>query len=137
MDASSAYIAACKGEAEERGYVSRATYHHGNFVDLADGLEEADFVTLDRVLCCFDDVAALVTTSTAKAKQVYAIIYPRVNLLTKMLEPVANLFARIMGTGFRFYLHPTEHVDDLIKAAGFQPLFEENRKLWQLALYTR
>jgi len=137
VDASSAYIAACKEEAEQRGYVGQAAYHHGDFVDLADGLEEADFVTLDRVLCCYDDVDALVQKSASKARQAYAVIYPRVNLLMKIFQPFVNLFARIMGTGFRFYLHPTEHVDGLIRAAGFHPVFEEKRNVWQLALYTR
>ena len=60
IDASRAYLAAAQEEAARRGFKARVTYRHGNFVDLADSLEDADIVTLDRVVCCYTDARSLV-----------------------------------------------------------------------------
>jgi len=40
VDGSSGYLAACKEEAGLRGYGDRATYHHGDFVELAPNVEQ-------------------------------------------------------------------------------------------------
>ena len=60
VDASRAYAAVARREAARRGLDDRATYRHGDFVALADEIEPADVVTLDRVVCCYGDWAALV-----------------------------------------------------------------------------
>ncbi len=50
VDAASAYLEVAKHESERRGLAERVTYHHGDFVALAESLEPADVVTLDRVI---------------------------------------------------------------------------------------
>src|SRR6266508_5102310 len=52
VDASSAYLATARAEAERRGVGERVAYRRGNAVDLAPELPSADVVTLDRVICC-------------------------------------------------------------------------------------
>ena len=85
VDASSAYLAVAKEEAERRGHADRLEQHHGNFVDVAPQIGQADIVTLDKVICCYHDVEQLVRLSSAKAKRVYAVVYPRYNLLSLSL----------------------------------------------------
>jgi Methyltransferase domain len=46
VEASSAYLAEARRETDQRGLVDRVTYHHGDFVDLADSIQPADVVTL-------------------------------------------------------------------------------------------
>ena len=50
VDASAAYLDAAKQEAERLGLAPQVTYHHGDFVALAESQEPADVVTLDRVI---------------------------------------------------------------------------------------
>ena len=64
IDASSAYLSAAKSEAARQGYADRISYQHGNFVDLADSISPADIVTLDRAICCYHDMPALVGRSS-------------------------------------------------------------------------
>ena len=137
VDASSSYLAACRDEAAQRGYAERASYRHGDFTVLADDVEAADIVTLDRVLCCYDDVDALVSKSAAKARIWYAVIYPRTDWWMQRFKPIPNLVAWIMRSSFRLFLHPTEDVDGLIRAAGFHIIHQEKRNIWQLAIYGR
>lgn len=74
VEASASYLKAAEQEAERRGWRDRLTHHHGDFVDLASTLPDADVVTLDRVICCYPDMARLVELSAAKAKRVYGLV---------------------------------------------------------------
>src|SRR5512143_2410198 len=51
VDASQAYIAAARQEAQRRGLDRQVEYIHADFVEIADRIPEADIVTLDRVIC--------------------------------------------------------------------------------------
>src|SRR5689334_19226111 len=63
VEASSAYLRAAREEAERRGHAGRISYQAGDFVAIADRVELADVVTLDRVICCYPDMEALVSRS--------------------------------------------------------------------------
>jgi hypothetical protein len=53
------------------------SFQYGDFVALAPALSAADVVTLDRVICCYDDMPALVGRSAALAERLYGVVYPR------------------------------------------------------------
>src|SRR5208337_2176499 len=106
VDASRAYLAAAEEEAARRGFKARVTYRHGNFVDLADSLEDADIVTLDRVVCCYTDARALVELSARRTRKLLALIYPRDSWLTRFLNRCLNLSQRLRGLEFRTFVHP-------------------------------
>ncbi len=137
VDGSSAYIAAATEEAERQGTRDKVTYHQGNFIDIAPTLEQADIVTLDRVLCCFPDVDDMVVASTAKARKYYGVVYPRNWLLSRVVVKVGNLALKVRGNPFRIFVHKPRHIDDLIRNAGFQPRYEGKTLVWHVALYER
>ena len=58
-DAAPAFLRAARSEAEARGYADRMRYVDGDFVERARQLPAADLVTLDRVVCCYPDMPAL------------------------------------------------------------------------------
>src|SRR5262245_31553857 len=68
VDASPAYIAAAREEASLRGHGDQVHFVEGDFVELAPTLDAADVVTLDRVICCYPDMPALVARSAALAR---------------------------------------------------------------------
>ena len=77
VDVSSAFVAAARDEAARRGRSDAVTYEIGDFVALAPSVEPADIVALDRVVCCYADMAALVSLSAARARRRYGLVYPR------------------------------------------------------------
>ncbi len=70
IDASTAYLAAARDEAARRGLVDRMSFQHGDFVALAPTLPATDIVTLDRVICCYDNMPELVSLSAARPEAV-------------------------------------------------------------------
>jgi 2-polyprenyl-3-methyl-5-hydroxy-6-metoxy-1,4-benzoquinol methylase len=137
VDASSAYLAVSEREAVRRGNRDRITYHHGDFVDMATTFDDADVVTLDRVLCCYPDVERLVTTSAAKAQHLYGVVFPRERLITRVGTILANVWFRLRGSAFRTYLHPTEQVESTLHRCGFHRTSFAQSFLWQVATYAR
>ncbi|MFQ5611743.1 MAG: methyltransferase domain-containing protein [Anaerolineae bacterium] len=137
VDASSAYLAAARAEAERQGYVEQASYHHGDFVDLAERLEPVDIVTLDKVICCYHDMEALVRLSSAQAGALYALIFPRDTWWMKVFQPIFNAFFRVRRHPFRVFLHPTEAVDALIRSNGFEQRYHRRAGIWQVMVYAR
>ncbi|MSQ40798.1 MAG: class I SAM-dependent methyltransferase [Dehalococcoidia bacterium] len=141
VDASSAYLGTARQEAERLGLASRVAYHHGDFVALASSLPQADVVTLDRVVCCYHDMASLVSLSSALARRWYGLVYPRddwwLKAMWRLATPLLGLGMRLRHNPFRAYLHPTREVDAIMQANGFQPAFYRTSGIWQVAVYQR
>ncbi|GIV58263.1 MAG: hypothetical protein KatS3mg042_1176 [Rhodothermaceae bacterium] len=137
VDASPAYLEAARREAEARGYAHRMTYHLGDFTTLAPTLPACDVVTLDRVICCFDDMEALVTGSAKKARLAYGLVFPRVHLFTRIGFHLLNTFLRLRGSSFRIFLHPPDRVDALVRAHGLTLRVHRHTLLWQVRVYAR
>lgn len=137
VDASSAYLRASQEEAERQGHRDRVDYRFGNFVDLAGELEQADLVTLDKVICCYDDMRALVRMSSAKARKFYGVIFPKDSWWSKLALRIMNFMLGLTRNDFRTYLHETKDVDELVRENGLKPLFHHHGFFWQVIGYTR
>jgi Methyltransferase domain len=137
VDASTAYITAARKEAERLGQSERVTYHQGNFVTLAPEIEPADIVTLDRVICCYPDMEALVGLSSSRARQFYGVVFPRDTWWMKLGRPVLNGLFWLQRNPFRFFVHSTQAVEAVISANGLKRYFHRNSGVWQVIVYGR
>jgi len=137
IDASSAYLEVAQEEAHQRGVDHRMEFKHGDFTTVATDADGADIVTLDRVICCYDDMTALVGLSSRLAKKVYGVVYLRDEWWTKLARPILNLYPKIMGSPFRVFVHPTEDVETIIRGNGFKRYFYSTTFIWQVAVFAR
>jgi magnesium-protoporphyrin O-methyltransferase len=137
VDASSAYLRIAQQEAEKRGYAARARYLSGDFVALADQIQPADIVTLDRVICCYPDVEALVGHAAARTKCFLGVVYPRDKVWMKLGLALFNGFLKLRGNRFRVFVHPTATVERIVAAHGLRKIAQHNGLLWQMVVYAR
>jgi magnesium-protoporphyrin O-methyltransferase len=137
VDASSAYLRAAKSEAERLGLETRVHYHYGNFLDLAQSIPPADIVTMDRVICCFDDMPGLVAQSADKARFLYGVVYPRDAWWTRLGVRMMNLGHRLRGNSFRVFAHPTAAVESILSARGLSRDYLGAAGMWQVAVFAR
>ncbi len=137
VDASRAYLAAARSEIERRGFGDRATFHLGDFVELAASLPDADVVTLDRVICCYGDWRALVDTSTARSRRLLGLVLPRETWWMRVIVGAGNLGLRLFRQSFRFYVHPEREIDARIRVAGFERRVHARGIAWQTMVYER
>ena len=137
VDASRAYISVAREEAERQGHADRVTYVRGDFVALADEVEPADLVALDRVICCYGDMAALVNRSAALARRRYGLVYPRDSWLGRVGTTLTNAWFRLTRSPFRIYIHRTADVEAIIDAHGLVKRMHRTTMVWQLDIYER
>ena len=137
VDASAAYIAAAREEAERRGLAERMSFAHGNFVELAPTIPAADLVTLDRVICCFDDMPALVSLSAARARRLYGLVFPRDTWWMRLFGQARTVMLALARTPMRFYVHSAAAVDAVVRAQGLERKSSQVVGLWQVVLYAR
>ena len=137
VDASTAFIEAARDETERQGHADRVKYLYGDFVNLASDIPEADIVTLDKVICCYHDMVALVKLSSAKARRVYGLVFPRDTWWMRLANPFQNFFLWILRTPFRVYIHRTDAVDAAVRVSGLERKFYRRTSLWQVVVYVR
>jgi len=137
VEASAAYLDAQREEAQRLGYAERSRHYHGDFVALAVEIPAADVVTLDRVICCYHDMARLVGASAARARRLYGLVYPRRTWWNRLGLPVVNIGLRLRRSSYRAYLHLPEAVDTIIRGAGLQLRFASRTFFWQVVIYGR
>ncbi len=137
VEASSAYIEAAKEEAQRQGHAESMEHQYGDFVDLAADIRQCDIVTMDRVICCYHDVEGLVEKSSALAGKLYGLVYPLNNRKVRFLGVLENLSYLLRRSSFRFFVHPTEFVEDIVRRKGFERLFYQEVGMWQIVVFGR
>ena len=137
VDASAAYVAAAREEAIRRGVGHRVRHITGEFVATAPDLAAADLVALDRVVCCYDDVTALVSAAAKLARRRLGLVYPVDRWWTRLGIQAENLWQAARREPLRAFVHPTTTVDRLIREQGLQPSEARSGFIWQLAVYER
>ncbi len=135
VEASEEYLDVARDEARRRGYGDRMELRYGDFVDMAPEMPNYDIVTLDRVICCYPDLEALVEASTARASRWYGVVYPKERWFAKAIEKMADVYCRVKGMDFRLYIH--EDVDETIQRQGFTPFYDVSTIVWRVTLYER
>jgi magnesium-protoporphyrin O-methyltransferase len=137
VDASSAYLEAAQREAKRRELRERIEWLHGDFVDLAGELSPADIVTLDKVICCYDDMPRLVRSSAKLARRYYGLVYPRDAWWFRLSATFMNFWQWVWRNPYRMFVHSSAQVEELLAKAGLKRTYYKRTWLWQVALYSR
>ncbi len=135
VEASQAFIDAAKTEAARYGFADKMTFMHGDLVELASQVPGADIVTLDKVVCCYQDMESLVRASAEKAKKLYGLVYPRDDWWMKAAIGFENLIENLKGSDWRVYVHRTQDIDRLIREHGLKQRFRRALIDWQIVVY--
>jgi hypothetical protein len=122
-------------EASVDGDVDRRS---GDFVELADSLELADDVVLNKVVCCYPDVEALVGAAADHARRRLVLTYPREGILVRAGFATINLLLRLRGQEFQAYVWPVERIVRAAELHGLRLVGEERASLvWRWAAFER
>lgn len=138
VDVSAAYLRRAAEESERRGQRGRVSYRQGDFVVIAPDVPPADVVTLDRVICCYPDMEALVGRSAERARRLYGLVHPRDAWWTRISVRLVNAAMWAGRQSFRAFVHPVPAVDAVAAGKG---LTLRQRvgvgPVWEVALYER
>ncbi|MXX34530.1 MAG: SAM-dependent methyltransferase [Gemmatimonadetes bacterium] len=136
-DASPAYLAAARSEAEARGYADRMLYVEGDFVREANKVGAADIVTLDRVVCCYPDMPALLGASAERARRTLGLIFPRGTRFMRFGVAVVNFLQRLRRHPFRVYVHDPAEIEAVLARHGLSRSYLRDGIVWRVLVVGR
>ena len=138
VDASRPYLELLRQAAAERGYEARQRRIEGDFTQVADSVEPATIVTLDKVICCYPDMVTLVRASARKATVLYGIVIPRDTAWVRAMVGLVNWFLRrVLRWQFRAFAHSHRAIDRLCAEEGLHLDRDDPGVLWCVRLYRR
>ncbi|HUQ43703.1 MAG TPA: methyltransferase domain-containing protein [Candidatus Limnocylindria bacterium] len=137
VDASEAYVTVARAEAARRGLADRTDARIGSFETLAAVIEEADVVTLDRVVCCDPDLPALLGAVASHARRMVGLVYPRVTWWNRAAARAFAAFGWVTRDPTRWHLHQDADLDRILRESGFIRRDVDRTLIWQVALYVR
>jgi SAM-dependent methyltransferase len=137
VDASGPYIAAAREEAERRGLADRVAYRKGDVVALAPELSPADLVALDRVVCCYPHMEALVRVAADRTRRRLGMVLPRDDAWIRTGVDISNRWSAFRRDPFRVHVHRTAVVVGVAAAAGLAPVATHRGRFWQTLIMER
>ena len=137
VDATEAYVEAAGEEAARRGFGDRVKGRAGDFATLADEIEPADFVTLDKVVCCYPDMPALLGRAADRARRAVGLVYPRETWWNRVAARGIAAWGWVTRDPTRWHLHAVADIDAVLVRAGFERDDVKRELIWQIALYRR
>ena len=137
VDATEAYVAAARDEALRSGFGDRVTGRAADFVEVAEEIAAADVVTLDKVVCCYADMPALLGRATERARRVVGLVYPRETWWNRLASGMFATWGRLTRDPTRWHIHRHADIDAVLDRAGFERHAVRRELIWQIALYRR
>jgi len=136
-DASPAYLEVARHHIGPRYAPRPVQFILGDFTVTAAALPDADIVTLDRVVCCYPDVEALLRLAAARSRRMLAFTYPRNKWFVRAAFVVENFWYRLTRSSFRAFVHSPQRMASVLEAAGFVRAAHRETLPWALDLYRR
>lgn len=129
------------GEAErllrDHGLEGRATRVCGDLVQDPGLAGEADVVVLNRVVCCYPDVAGLLAAAGSRARRTLVFSYPPRNAVVRAALALVNGWQRLRGRDYRAFAHPAAAMHEALEAVGLRPVARTRRGVWTVSALER
>ena len=137
VDASGGYLLTAERYASENGWEDKSHFIQGDFTDVAHQVEMHDFVTLDKVICCYPDYRRLLENASAKTSRVMVLSFPIGGIISRSLSKLAALYFKWKKSPFRTYVHDPRDVHQFIESRGLKRTEKIISFPWNVWAYER
>ena len=121
----------------EAGVDGRAERRLHDIAADPQGVEPADVVVLNRVVCCYPDYERLLGAAADHARRLLVFSYPPRNVLSRLVLGAENLLLTVRRKDFRTFAHPPERMLSLVEERGLTQAFAHSPLVWQIAGFER
>jgi hypothetical protein len=136
-DLSPAHRAVSRELLTEHAIADRVQWTTGDFLEAAGGVESADVVFLNRVVCCYPHMVDMVDTAAAKARRLLALSYPRRRWWLRAGVRVLNVYFRLRRSSFRVFVHDPVEIARRVREAGLDLVASGRGLAWEWHVWER
>ena len=119
-----------------RGLTDRVEWHTGDYLAAGD-TRGADLVFLNRVVCCYPDMAPLVDAAATRTRSLLALSYPRDRWFIRLGIRMINGFLRLRRVTFRVFVHDPTAIGARVAAAGLVEVASGSTAAWHWKVWER
>ena len=133
LELSPAYDAVAARLVQEAGVEGRVERRVHDIAADPAGVEPADVVLLNRVVCCYPDYERLLAAAADHSRRLLVFSYPPRNVLSRLMLGSQNLLFRLRRTEFRTFAHPPARMLAVLEERGFVRTYDHHPVVWQIA----
>lgn len=121
----------------EAGLTDRIERRVMDFAVSAGEVEAADVVVMNRVICCYPDMATLATAAAVHARRALVMSFPNSRWWTRLGLTAVNFGFRLFRVQFRVFLHQPELILAAAGERGLKASLNHRGLVWQVVVLTR
>ena len=121
----------------ETGLADRVERRVMDFVESGADVEAADFVVLNRVICCYPDMPRLTAAAAERVRHTLVLTFPNSRWWTRLGLTIVNFGFRVVRVQFRVFLHRPELILAAAEKHGLKTTLNQSGLLWQVAALDR
>jgi len=137
IDASRGYLEVASQFAKKNGWGKKGNFIFGDITNLKEKIIPHDYVTLDKVVCCYPDYQSLLTTATELCKDTLGLTFPLRNPISRILILLSRIYFYFRKNPFRTYIHSPENMSAFIQTKGFKPVYQGISFPWHVQVYKK
>jgi magnesium-protoporphyrin O-methyltransferase len=123
--------------ATERGVAERIDRRVADFGTGANGVAAADAVILNKVVCCYPDMPALVRPAAEHARRWLVLVFPADRWWIRSGVWLGRVGLALFRSPFRFFFHEPAGIAALAHDAGLRDGASRRGLFWQVQLWER
>lgn len=139
LDLSPEAVSTARRRADAAGVSDRSTFEVGDAARVE--LTAHDWVVMDRVICCYPDVDALLGNAISAARKRVAFSVPISRgvrgLMTRFWWGVEKTLDKFRRSACPGYVHSLDLIEGPLNAAGFKLLRSSTGWMWYVAVWER
>ena len=137
VDASEGMLEFAKQFTRDAKLENKIEFRHGDFSQQAHAIPQSDVTILDKVLCCDENPKTLIELSTQKAKEIYAVSFPKDSLFTRFVVKSGILLTKLFKMKFTPFYHEPKQLQQWIESQRFQLVYTNSAIIMQVLVFKR
>ncbi len=131
------YEAVARQLLQDVGLADRVERRVMDFAQSGDAGSSADIVIMNRVVCCYPDMARLVGAAADHARQLLVMSYPKRVWWTLLGLGIANFILRATRREFHIFVHQPGEIRATSERHGLKPVRDQRGLLWTVSALGR
>ena len=121
----------------ETGFTGRVERRIMDFAEQDAEVGSADFVVLNRVICCYPHMPRLAGAAARHTDAVLVMSFPKRTWWTRLLIGMANYALRLSRQQFQIFVHPPDQVRAAAEREGLRTWHHHRGVFWQVLAMER
>jgi magnesium-protoporphyrin O-methyltransferase len=121
----------------EAGLEGRVDRKVLDFAADGSGIDSADIVVLNRVICCYPDMPLLAGQAADHARTLLVLTFPNGRWWTRLGVALANVGLALTRRQFHVFVHSPDRIAATVEGRGFKTAVSRPGIFWQLAAFER